>query len=273
MDNKNIFPANENLESQNSTVVSEVNKSQSTPLPVAPEHHKHAKIILSLLFVVLLAIIGGISYVLMQENNKELKSKNNNNAKVEEITDEQIENNDNKPEIAELDIPKGFVIYRGDGFTFYYPSDWGTLAIVSGANDPVLAANFTSNTDAKLYLNSGNQDFTNNSRGGAYWDCVGFTAMGNKDIGCITVYIEDGVKRLSGGPLDGFEYVRYQNSQEVVILHQYNYFDEPIIQILFNPSSPTYYGGTLLIPNNSSADKEIMRQIARTFTVNLPEGI
>jgi hypothetical protein len=235
---------------------------------IEPTHHKHAKIVMVGLFAFLLITIGALSYFLTQESSKQDNSQNT------ETKQEVTENEQNETVASpKLIAPTGYVFYEGDGFGFFYPESWGEVSNVSTLNDPIFVAEFTVKTNARLFLNSGNQDFSSGGRGGAYWDCVGYTDVGSKDIACKAVHIEDNIKVMSGSALKEFEYIQHQNSVESVVLNSYESFEESIVEILFNPSSSTYYGGTLLLINPDDEDIETMRIIGSLFSLELSEGL
>jgi hypothetical protein len=265
----------QNQQTDSSNSVEESTKQQEFIPVVQPEsherneplHHKHAKLSISLFLVGLFLIIGLISFYLTNntsEDSSEMPSNSQDDTRIEDTSDTNLS--------ARLNVPGGFVLYTGDGFSFYYPAIWGDVSASSVLNEPIFAAEFTQKNNARLFLNTGNQDFSSGGRGGAYWDCVGYTEIGSKDVACKAVYIEDNLKRLSGGALVDFEYVAHQINTEKVVLHQYEFFEESVMELLFNPSSSMYYGGSLLLINPTGGDLEIMRQIGSLFTTT-PEGI
>jgi len=264
----------QNQQTDSSNNVEEATKQQEVIPVVQPEHHerneplhhKHAKFALSLFLVGLFLIIGLLSLFLTNnpsEDSSEVPSNSQDDTKVADNSGTDLS--------ARLNVPEGFVQYAGDGFSFYYPATWGDVSASSVLNEPIFAAEFTGKNNARLFLNTGNQDFSTGGRGGAYWDCVGYTEIGSKDVACKAAYIEDNTKRLSGSALVDFEYVAHQINTEKVVLHQYEFFEESVMELLFNPSSSMYYGGSLLLINPTNGDLEIMRQIGSLFTTT-PEG-
>ncbi len=239
-----------------------------------PSQHKHAKLVLVIVFIVLLGIIAALSYLLLQEDKT--ISDNQDDSVTEmigsEIPDEKIDESvgNSRPE-----IPDGFILYEDliNGFSFYYPEVWGEIEESPTSNLTIYNARFTNNDRAQIYLNSGDQDFTSGGRGGALWDCVGHTYMGNKDIGCKAVYIDESGKRLSGSVLENASSYATIEDDDFIVSNKYEYFETDVAEILFNPNSTRYYGGTLVIQEPTDEDLDNLDKMLFLFSTKVAEGL
>ncbi len=256
----------DNLQSQSDkNIPTDSQQAPSQSYPEVPEHHKHAKIILIFSFFVLLIVIAAGSYYLIQQNDSIT-----DNVEQQAVLEEQqpVESNDDA-NVINIDIPSGYIEYKNDYFSLYYPETWGRVTVDSKADATIYTASFSNNDKAKIYMNSGSQDLTGTARGGAFWDCVGFTDIGSKDYACMTVYIENGEKKVSGSSLADVDTINNLTTNELTIINKYEYFEQPTIELLFNPNS-YYYGGTLVITEVNEGDLETLREIANYFsTVNV----
>jgi hypothetical protein len=76
--------------------------------------------------VLLLGIIGTVSYFLIKENTQDTAETNTaNTSEVSNQTDD-LDTEDSTDTL----VPDGFTEYSRDGFSFYYPSDWGDPNVV-----------------------------------------------------------------------------------------------------------------------------------------------
>ncbi len=258
----------ENEPTQTTEVSDEPAVIQAQPVVSAqPPKRGMSKVLIAVLILVLMAASGAAGYLLSGREN-DTSQTSNQTQQSEDIDRPSVAEND---DASGAEIPADFTQYKGDGFSFYYPEEWGEAVANDTQNDAVLSVTFSQNGKASLYLNSGNQDFTNGGRGGALWDCVGYAFIGDKQYACLSVMINQ-QKDIRGAILDSPEHIIGQDDS-VVLINDYTFFEVPVTQILFNPSSSKYYGGTLLISDSEEEDKEILRQIATTFSTIAPDGL
>ncbi len=231
---------------------------------------------LIIIIVLLLAVTGYFGYLLLN-NSDETSNNGSENTNQSDSEVEDIANNEDstlnfdgslKPE-----IPEDYSFYEGDGFSFYYPESWGKVTTDVDNAEPVFTGSFALRDDIILYLNSGNQDLSGGGRGGALWDCIGYTFIGGKEYACVAAYIDEDGKRISGSAIEDFNLVSTRDALDFVVVRDYVYFEENVSEILFNPSSSKYYGGTLLVKEPTDSDRDELETIAKLFSTDILEGL
>lgn len=246
--------------------------------PAAPQEKKSQtkKIVIGII-VLLVAVIGVLTFLLLQDSddmsvNSE-QSQESEMSAPEETTDASDEAKLNFDGSVPPEVPENYMLYEGDGFSFYYPDSWGELAVGSEDGAEILSATFSTRDDVLLFLNSGSQDLSGGGRGGALWDCIGYTFIGDKEYSCVAAYIGEDGKRISGSVIEDANIVQTRDALDFVLVRDYIYFEENVSEVLFNPSSSKYYGGTLLIKEPTSDDKAELETVAQLFSTDIPDGL
>lgn len=227
--------------------------------------------LVALLIIVIIAVVGFAGwrvYTLDQENKKLNKTANTQIPTPGRSDDESVVT------LPKSTIPEGFIAYENKelGFKFAYPKTWGEVKEDSNS-DVIFSAHFSNlkkdddnpvaGKNVTLYANSGKQDFSVGGRGGALWDCIGYTKSASR------YFCQNIAKRAEGITNTGTEIKNPEIIKAVntdVIAYTYSFFADDMFNITTNLKKD-YYAFVLVTLDSNQEIKKQLKQVAATAEV------